>query len=92
MPDGTLSGNVYGKDGFRDGEPMTTSIVPPEGRFNDHIVTESGTVYRLGVHAHVIRAHEWHPLIAEAPNKLRLVCSCIAACIPAATEQVPHAT
>ena len=48
-PDGALCGNVYGKSGYRDGEQMTTSIVPPEGRFKDHIVTGSGTIYRIGM-------------------------------------------
>jgi hypothetical protein len=36
--DGALCGYVYGKDGYRDGELMTTSVVPPEGRFEDHVV------------------------------------------------------
>ena len=33
-----ICGYVYGKRGYRDGELMTTSIVPPEGRFDDHVV------------------------------------------------------
>jgi hypothetical protein len=37
-PDGSLCGYVHGKAGFRDGELMTTSIVPPEGRFETHVV------------------------------------------------------
>ncbi|KOO34516.1 hypothetical protein Ctob_009561, partial [Chrysochromulina tobinii] len=49
--DGALCGHVYGKPGFREGELMTTSTVPPEGRFETHVVTESGNVYRLGMAA-----------------------------------------
>ena len=37
-PDGALCGYVYGKRGFRAGELMTTSVVPPEGRFATHVV------------------------------------------------------
>ena len=46
--DGTLSGYVFGKPGFRAGEQMTTSYVPHEGRFGSHVVTQSGSTYRLG--------------------------------------------
>ena len=46
--DGAVCGYVYGKDGFRDGELMTTSVVPPDGRFETHVVTGSGSAYRLG--------------------------------------------
>ena len=45
-PDGALCGYVYGKAGYREGEMMTTSVVPPEGRFASHVVTESGSAYR----------------------------------------------
>ena len=46
--DGSLDGFVFGKAGYRDGEPMTTSEVPESGRFPDHVVTASGSTYVLG--------------------------------------------
>jgi len=46
--DGSLSGRVYGKRGFKEGEAMNTSIVPPESRFEAYVVTGSGSIYRLG--------------------------------------------
>ena len=46
--DGTLSGNVYGKPGFRDGEAITTSAVDPAQRHATYIITESGSAYILG--------------------------------------------
>ena len=49
--DGALCGYVYGKSGYRDGELMTTSVVPAEGRFDSHVVTGSGSAYRLGQRA-----------------------------------------
>ena len=49
--DGAVSGHVYGKRGFRDGELMTTSVVPPEGRFDTYVITGSGSAYRLGERA-----------------------------------------
>ena len=45
-PDGTICGYVYGKPGYRDGEYMTTSEV--ETRFETHVITASGSIYRLG--------------------------------------------
>ena len=50
-PDGAVCGYVHGKEGFRDGELMTTSIVNPEGRFPTYIITDSGSAYRLGEQA-----------------------------------------
>ena len=47
-PDGSLTGYVYGKAGYKAGERMTTSEVPPAGRFSRHVVTASGSVYVLG--------------------------------------------
>ena len=41
-PDGSLCGHVHGKKGFRDGELMTTSVVPPDGRFEGHVVRRLG--------------------------------------------------
>ena len=35
--DGAVEGYVYGKSGYRDGELMTTSIVPLAGRFADQL-------------------------------------------------------
>ena len=49
--DGAITGCVYNKPGFRPGETMTTSIVPPEGRFGTYVVTGSGSAYRLGQRA-----------------------------------------
>ena len=46
--DGSLSGRVYGKKGFREGENMNTSVVPPENRFDGYVITGSGSIYRLG--------------------------------------------
>ena len=46
--DGSISGRVYGKKGFREGENMSTSIVPKENRFGHYVVTTSGTYYKLG--------------------------------------------
>ena len=43
-----LDGLVYGKPGFKDGTPMTTSEVPEAQRFADHVVTSSGSTYVLG--------------------------------------------
>ena len=43
-----LDGLVYGKPGFKDGTPMTTSEVPEAQRFADHVVTSSGSTYMLG--------------------------------------------
>ena len=45
---GSLTGYVYGKAGFRNGELITTSYVPPDRRFSGHVLTQSGTCYRLG--------------------------------------------
>ena len=50
-PDGAVCGYVHGKEGFRDGELMTTSVVNPEGRFPTYIITDSGSAYRLGEQA-----------------------------------------
>ena len=46
--DGTLSGRVYGKRGFRDGEAITTSAVAPAQRHATYVITESGSAYLLG--------------------------------------------
>ena len=46
--DGTLSGRVYGKPGFRDGEAITTSAVDPAQRHATYVITESGSAYMLG--------------------------------------------
>jgi len=46
--DGSLSGRVYGKKGFREGENMSTSIVPKDNRYGHYVMTTSGTLYRLG--------------------------------------------
>ena len=46
--DGTLSGSVYGKPGFRDGEAITTSAVEPAQRHATYVITESGSAYILG--------------------------------------------
>ena len=46
--DGSLSGRVYGKSGFREGENMNTLVVPPENRFDGYVITGSGSIYRLG--------------------------------------------
>jgi len=46
--DGSISGRVYGKRGFKDGEAMNTSVVPEETRFVAYVVTGSGSIYRLG--------------------------------------------
>ena len=46
--DGSLEGFVYGKPGYREGEPMTTSEVPEAQRFAGHVVTASGSTYVLG--------------------------------------------
>ena len=46
--DGSVSGRVYGKKGFKPGENMSTSIVPKNQRFDHYVVTTSGTLYRLG--------------------------------------------
>lgn len=45
---GSLSGRVYGKKGFREGENMTTSLVPMDQRFGHYVRTASGSIYRLG--------------------------------------------
>mmetsp|Transcript_22693 Transcript_22693/g.56361 ORF Transcript_22693/g.56361 Transcript_22693/m.56361 type:complete len:1538 (-) Transcript_22693:532-5145(-) len=47
-PDGSLVGRVFGKRGFKEGENMNTSVVPPDQRFSRYVVTESGSIYRLG--------------------------------------------
>ena len=46
--DGSISGRVYGKRGFKDGEAMNTSIVPEGSRFSTYVITGSGSIYRLG--------------------------------------------
>ena len=46
--DGTLSGRVYGKRGFREGEAITTSAVDPAQRHATYVITESGSAYMLG--------------------------------------------
>ena len=46
--DGSLSGRVFGKKGYKEGEAMNTSVVPPESRFRTYVVTGSGSIYRLG--------------------------------------------
>ena len=46
--DGTMSGCVFGKAGYSDGVMMDTSFVPLDQRFHDHVITCSGTLYRLG--------------------------------------------
>lgn len=33
-PSGALTGHMFGKRGYRDGTLLTTSVVPPKGRFN----------------------------------------------------------
>ena len=43
-----VSGLVYGKPGFPDGEWIRTSEIPKEGRFSTHVVTKSGSMYMLG--------------------------------------------
>ena len=45
---GALIGAVYGKKGYKDGEVMTTSVVPPCGRYEGHVTTSTGTTYLLG--------------------------------------------
>ena len=46
--DGSLAGRVYGKEGFKQGEAMNTSVVPENTRYSSYVVTESGSIYRLG--------------------------------------------
>ena len=46
--DGSLDGFVFGKAGYRDGEPMTTSEVPGDRRGADHAVTAPCSTYVLG--------------------------------------------
>ena len=46
--DGSVSGRVYGKKGFKDGDAMDTSIVPEGNRFSTYVITQSGSIYRLG--------------------------------------------
>jgi hypothetical protein len=45
---GALIGAVYGRKGYKDGEVMTTSVVPPCGRYEGHVTTSTGTTYLLG--------------------------------------------
>jgi hypothetical protein len=49
LPTNAVEGQVYDCDRFKDGEWMSTSVVPPSGRFRDHVVTSSGTAYLLGM-------------------------------------------
>ena len=46
--DGSIAGRVYGKKGFKEGEQMTTSIVPEKTRYATYVITGSGSIYRLG--------------------------------------------
>ena len=46
--DGSLSGRVYGKKGYKQGEAMNTSVVPEDTRYSTYVVTGSGSIYRLG--------------------------------------------
>jgi len=46
--DGTVTGSIHGKEGYRNGTLYTTSFVPAKGRFEEHIRTSSGSTYRLG--------------------------------------------
>merc|ERR1711871_1473542 len=46
--DGSLSGQVYGKEGYEDGDTMETSFVPKDTRYKTYVVTASGSTYRLG--------------------------------------------
>ena len=46
--DGSLSGHVYGKSGFKEGEAMDTSKIAKDKRFTRYVVTVSGSIYRLG--------------------------------------------
>ena len=55
MSDGALCGYVYGKAGFREGELMTTSTVPPEGRFEYHVVCCSDGVFCCFCHCRYCR-------------------------------------
>ena len=43
-----VSGLVYGKPGFSDGEWIRTSEIPAHQRFEAYVVTKSGSKYRLG--------------------------------------------
>ena len=79
--DGAICGYVHGKEGFRDGELMTTSVVPPEGRFDTYVVTGSGTAYRLGERAsgsggmrrssRAVGKDSLLDAFADAPNSIR---------------------
>ena len=42
--DGSVSGRVYGKKGFKDGDAMDTSIVPEGNRFSTYVITQSGSI------------------------------------------------
>ena len=46
--DGCVSGYVFGKAGFPDGAAITTSPVAPSQRHATHVVTATGSAYRLG--------------------------------------------
>ena len=55
LPSGALEGQVYDKQGFKDGELMSTSVVPESGRLDVQVVTSSGSTYLLGKHADAAR-------------------------------------
>ena len=42
--DGSIAGRVYGKKGFKEGEQMTTSIVPEKTRYATYVITGSGSI------------------------------------------------
>ena len=46
--DGSASGRVYGKKGFKDGDAADTSIVPEGSRFSTYVITQLGPIDRLG--------------------------------------------
>ena len=45
---GSLSGHVYGKSGFKNGDEIDTSKVEKDKRFTRYVVTVSGSIYQLG--------------------------------------------
>ena len=45
---GSLSGHVYRKSGFEDGDAIDTSKVNKDKRFTRYVVTVSGSIYQLG--------------------------------------------
>ena len=65
--DGALCGYVYGKEGYRDGELMTTSVVPPEGRFDTHVVSRASRARARHARTPAPRARHTHPARRRAP-------------------------